>query len=313
MSKPILKMLRGPRALDIFKCFRDMSLRDASVICKIGFSTLKSVKVKLDLHKKWDFHDLRAGKVCQSKWDEIKSHRERIIEVRERGTNTQTFFCEFLLLQEIYFAEIREILLKAARRGALLKKLCGPKILEDKANAFVQGLKETYQANPYSVMWQPVIEAMSPTAPVPEQTGQPALPNAQTVVGWRPVLVQKQPTSIPAAIIDSSRAPVSPDTEASKTPEDDRGASRIFADIWHPPTREQIRAATETFYAKSRTPWHVWTSMQEFYETRYSRLPYGRESMLEQDPRVDRLPDIEPLTDWGWLEHTGVRAPESES
>lgn len=75
-----MDLLRGERGEDLFKCFQDMSLKDAGIICGVGWATLKVIKKQKNMEK-WDFHDLRAGKVSQEKWNAIKIHRERMMQV----------------------------------------------------------------------------------------------------------------------------------------------------------------------------------------------------------------------------------------
>lgn len=82
MGKPILRLLKTERGLELIRCFEDMSLRDASLICKITCTSFKSVKEKLN-YPKWAFHDLRAGRAGgPEKWTEIREHRKKLIKVR---------------------------------------------------------------------------------------------------------------------------------------------------------------------------------------------------------------------------------------
>ena len=81
MCKPILRLLKTERGLDLIRCFEDMSLRDASLICKITFSSFKLVKDKMN-YPRWAFHDLRAGRAGgPEKWIEIRKHRIEMMKV----------------------------------------------------------------------------------------------------------------------------------------------------------------------------------------------------------------------------------------
>jgi hypothetical protein len=80
MKKVMCRLLNSERGLDLIKCFYDMSLKDASIICKISFSTMRLVKGKRAAGK-WFFQELRSGKINQNKWDEIKEHREAMMKV----------------------------------------------------------------------------------------------------------------------------------------------------------------------------------------------------------------------------------------
>lgn len=80
MTTAIHNLLRSERGNDLIKCFYDMSLKDACIICNIGYSTMREIKGKLGMQK-WNFRDLSYGRTKQDKWEEIKRHREAIIKV----------------------------------------------------------------------------------------------------------------------------------------------------------------------------------------------------------------------------------------
>ena len=81
MTKPILRLLKLNKGIDLLRCFEDMSLRDASVVCKISFNSLSLIKDRLN-YKKWRFHQLRTGRAGgPEKWDEIQAHRSKMIQV----------------------------------------------------------------------------------------------------------------------------------------------------------------------------------------------------------------------------------------
>lgn len=82
MGKPILRLLKSHRGLELLRCFEDMSLRDTSIVCGITFSALKSAKDRLR-YQRWAFYDLRNGKAGGfEKWDEICKYRDEIMLVK---------------------------------------------------------------------------------------------------------------------------------------------------------------------------------------------------------------------------------------
>jgi hypothetical protein len=71
----LFKMDRG---IELLKCFEDMSLRDAGNICKMSFSTMRLIKNRLGITH-WGFPRLKGE--AQEKWEIVKQHRERIMQV----------------------------------------------------------------------------------------------------------------------------------------------------------------------------------------------------------------------------------------
>ena len=107
MRQRVLKLINGPRGTDFLRCFEDMSLRDASKICLINFSTLRYIKQNRS-GLNWEFHELRMGRLPATRWKEIQEFREEMIE-------------------DIFFKDFRDILLQAAQHGWLVKSVCAPK------------------------------------------------------------------------------------------------------------------------------------------------------------------------------------------
>lgn len=82
MTSQVNELLAKGRGLDFLKCFEDMSLRDASVICRMSFSTIRYFKGKVGLDN-WPYHHLKGE--SQEKWEKIKVHRENMLRVIARS------------------------------------------------------------------------------------------------------------------------------------------------------------------------------------------------------------------------------------
>lgn len=160
----------------------------------------------------------------------------------------------------------------------------------------MRGLKETYQADPYTVMWQSRVPNQEP-----RKVSLVSLDTAS--------LVQQNMVSLQPILVKKNISVVQLDKPEEIKPKPDPEADKIFSDRWTPPDHDQIKAATDVYYAKLRTPSYIWTDVEEYYTTYYQRIPYGLESVLKQDQILDRLPVLEPVTEWKWLEKMGLREP----
>jgi hypothetical protein len=74
--KRVLNALNGPRGHDFLRCFGDMSLREASKICMVGFATLCK---QMKYWKTKAGHELENSGSHPSKCQDIKNFREKML------------------------------------------------------------------------------------------------------------------------------------------------------------------------------------------------------------------------------------------
>jgi hypothetical protein len=83
-------------------------------------------------------------------------------------------------------------------------------------------------------------------------------------------------------------------------------AEMMFSSVPKTITSESIRTYLKKYYESLRTPLCVYSDAEEYMRTRLGRAQCGMESVLVPDGRCDALPEIEPITDWGWLLTMGL-------
>lgn len=121
-KKQVVQMFRSERGHDFFKCFKDMSIKDASRICYIPVATFKRIRYDTK-DPEWDFNKMKAG-YKMNMWQEIKNFREQMMRDND-------------------FKQFRDLLKHAARYGAAMQKVCVPKASEIEAmSLFEKGARE---------------------------------------------------------------------------------------------------------------------------------------------------------------------------
>ena len=395
--KRMLKMIKGPRGIDFLKCFEDMSLRDASKICQINFSSLRYIKHNR-AGSKWGFHELRSGRQPASRWEEIRIFREGMLKDND-------------------FKEFKDVLLNAAKHVQMYSN--GSLRTNKATEAFKEGARESAEAQKTVILpaihQSPQMQAYHNTAqalqgqrvwtlfpslneqqaqvarlnllaqeamnifrelpppswstvPVPQAPPKkpPAVqivrlpPPAVQIVRLPPPAVQIVRMPPPAAQIVKVPLPDPPKKEYSDagtqstatmilmdimdttvewkptTPRDiseptnvhykpfpmgrvSRGvqlrpwmlaADLMFSTIPKTLTAHDIKQALSSYYRSMMTPLYVYSDLDDFLTTRWRLVQYGMESVLVPDPELDALPELEPITDWGWLLTMGLAAHE---
>jgi hypothetical protein len=153
-KKQVIQMFRGERGPEFWKCFKDMSLRDASRICYIPIATFKRIRYETkDLE--WDFSKMKAG-YQMNRWQEIRRFREEIMKDND-------------------FKQFKDLLRHAARYGAAMQKICVPKASEIEAmSLFEKGAREAAELQ-QRIKCRPV----AASAPIPVNFCYPQ-PNNRT-------------------------------------------------------------------------------------------------------------------------------------
>lgn len=375
-KKRMMKMIKGPRGIDFLKCFEDMSLRDASKICQINFSSLRYIKFT-QAGLKWGFHELRSGRQPASRWEEIRKFRE-------------------LMLEDHDFKDFKDVLLNAAKH---VKMYASGSLRAKATEAFKEGARESaeaqktvilpaihqspqmqaYHSIPQALQGQRVWtlfpslneqqaqvarlnllaqEAMNifrelpppswSTVPVPQappkkppavqivrlpqpavQIVQPPLPNPpkkeysdastqstatmivmdimDTTVEWKPTTPRdiSEPT-----IVHYKPFPMGRVSRGVQLRPWMLAADLMFSTIPKTLTAHDIKQALSSYYRSMMTPLYVYSDLDDFLTTRWRLAQYGMESVLVPDPELDALPELEPITDWGWLLTMGLAAHE---
>lgn len=382
-KKEVIKMFRGERSHDFFKCFKDMSFKEASRICGLPIGTLKTIRH--DMHDtEWNFIKMRGG-YQMNKWHEIKKFREEMMKDED-------------------FKPFRGLLEHAARVGAAMQKICVPKLSEIEAiSLFENGAREAADARkraaPPPAVASPPIPAYSPypqpdprnwsvftslnaqeraqawffqqqrlaamarqavnifdslPPPVPITAPVPHVPPPKEAMPSPPVPPPKEATPPPQARIEAPPPqPLPKRTEkveccnagtqaCSKTALDAMKDQTLWRDV----TPREINGERQDhapFYegtdskALQLRSWMLLQSMVFDDSSRYikaiyhrwlkergnsfTRTPdwaldtdvrrfvfYGTKNM-QLDPELAALPDLEPITDWGWLLTMGLAQP----
>jgi len=391
-KKEIVNLLKGPRGHDFLRCFMDMSLREASKICMISFSTLKLAK-RLNNIQEWSFHELRAGRLHPSKWQEIREFRD-------------------LMMEDDYFKNVRGVLVQASKRGQLHQKVSGappPAPPDAFRQAAVQDAKKnkspplTVAGLPVPVqqerVWnvftslnqiqqdrrfnhQVVMQAvnlqqaqMSRLVMLTEEARQivaslppaPDMSRAVKVCFADPVFVSKpiptaaekiqlpipgdvQPSAVQAILMPPKKPfadatqqvtpeklmgpadgsclfktarpreinqPPRPGVYRETPPKDAKSrmvqarewmisGDMMFASVPKTLTSEDVRLFWKHAYDLMKTPVYIYTGPEDYLQTRYGLAQYGMESVLVPGPDCQGWPEIEPITDWGWLLTMGL-------
>lgn len=393
MKKEVVNVLKGPRGNDFLKCFMDMSLREASKICLISFSTLKLAK-RLNNIQEWSFHELRAGRLHPSKWQEIRDFRE-------------------LMMEDDYFKNVRFLLVQACKRGQLHQKVSGATPpappdafkqaadLDAKKNNTQQPLTVAGMPQPEQQqrVWnvftslnhqlqerrfnhQVVMQAlnlqqaqMARLATLAQEASQivgtlpPAvdmsrvvkvcltdrvfaskpIPTAAETI-QQPIPGDVQPSAVQAILMPPKKSfadateQVTPEkllgpADGSclfktarpreinqpprqgvyrETPPKDAKSRMVqarewmitgdmmFASVPKTLTSEDVRLFWKHAYDLMKTPVYIYTGPEDYLQTRYGLAQYGMESVLVPGPDCQGWPEIEPITEWGWLLTMGL-------
>jgi hypothetical protein len=122
LKKKIVQMLRSERGRDFLKCFKDMSIKEASRICYLPVATFKRIRYETR-DTEWDFGKMKAGYKMKM-WQEIRNFREQ-------------------MMKDPDFKPFTDLLKHAAKYGAAMQKICVPKTSEVEAmSLFEKGARE---------------------------------------------------------------------------------------------------------------------------------------------------------------------------
>lgn len=95
---------------------------------------------------------------------------------------------------------------------------------------------------------------------------------------------------------------------APAVPERPCDDDHILNKVWAlAPTTDQIKSLARIYYGKFRTPGYIWNDEQDYYHTLQAHVPSELCCTLLKDAEPVVLPSLEPIDDWSWLEHMGLR------
>jgi hypothetical protein len=360
IKKQIIQMFRGERGRDFLKCFKDMSVKDASRVCQIPLATLKKIRHEMR-DTEWNFNKLKAG-YQMNQWQEIRKFREE-------------------MMKDEAFAPFQDLLRHAAKYGAAMQKICVPKASEIEAmSLFEKGAHEAAESK--KNIQRPPVAA---SAPIPATFSYPppnsrnwsvftSLNEHERVYAWhlrqqRLAALTREAmqivTSLPPPVQITAPAPrdfvplpvMLPPRKDSEKPQGCEAGTQACANtaleamkdksLWRDATPREINAGppkplpyyegTVAKEAQLRS-WMLLQSMVFDDSSRYirslevrwlaqraskftrtpecaldleaRRFAFLAPENMQLDPELAVLPDLEPITDWGWLLTTGL-APQA--
>ena len=337
----MIEFVKGNRGLDFLRCFKDMSIKHASEICGLCFSTFRMLRQE-KRDSNWFFVKLKSGDPKYVKrWDEIKLFRER-------------------MMLDSDFINVVYILRHAAEFGAAMKKVIVPKAKTvDEPSAFKKGISEARQHIPvapsfndrdrlrtWALQQQRLIaltqEAMHLVATLPPQVPitvpapQPAPVPVQAPVTEAPPVqpepTKEQPVNVNSwsQLSDERWVLESVATDATYKKATPREINRIgqqqackenLPPSTSPSKGLQLRPEMIVFdlamedlrrdavqrrlaQPRDRTPTPLRLVFPDINDLGVVKFP--KELMLGQGAEPDVLPNLEPITDWGWLHTMGL-------
>lgn len=297
-------------------CLQDMTLKDASEICELPYMTFREIKIKL-LGVRWDFYDLRCGRLPKSKWWDLKKIRENLIN-------------------DDHFRKFRDILIRAAEHGDRCRKLFMPKKVQSNKNKKVLKINlkqvEIHQ-NPENNARVWTLFTSLNANPTPVQSNHQisqAVSQPQSTIEEVQCVSADVSTQITSATLyaelksnelsyktararDINRPNILMQTHANShkimiPKEVQLRPWMLLAHIMfgNAPKFQPARSIFLPGYWESTlTPLWIYSDHIDWFHTRHNLIEYGMDSVLVLSTS-DALPAIEPIDDWSWLLTMGL-------